>query len=208
MQPRSTLFVDVCAQRDFWPGGAWPLVSPEEAERIMRLFELAADLGIRQGGVVCRHVAGLPIAAPGVPAHCVLATAAAACRPARAGAPPARVCAPDGKDVPALDRAHAYYVASGCADAPDATPSSRRVFDHLTAGVRDAVVFGAGVEYGIDRAVGALLRRRVRTHVALDAAAAADPEAAQSVVAGWKRRGVDGATAAVLRALLASAARS
>jgi len=26
MLPGSTLFLIVCAQQDFWPGGAWPLV--------------------------------------------------------------------------------------------------------------------------------------------------------------------------------------
>ena len=77
--------------------------------------------------------------------------------------------------------------------------------DHLTAGIRDAVVFGAGLEHGIDRAVDALLRRRIRTHVVLDAAASADPDQAQRIIAGWKRRGVDGATAATVLRLLARA---
>ncbi len=76
----------------------------------------------------------------------------------------------------------------------------------MIAGVRDAVVFGAGVEYGLDLAIAALLRRRVRTHVVLDAVGAADESAAQLVVARWKRAGADGLTVAVVERLLAASA--
>ena len=68
--------------------------------------------------------------------------------------------------------------------------------------MRDAVVFGAGIEGGLDQAIRALLRRRIRTHVALDAAGAADDTAAQLVVAEWKRRGVDGTTVAMIARML------
>src|SRR6185369_15393023 len=91
---------------------------------------------------------------------------------------------------------------SGCTSAIDDDGAWRAAFDHLTAGIRDAVVFGAGIEYALAHTVDALLRRRIRTHVALDAAAAADDAEAQRVVATWKRRGVDGATVATIARLL------
>ncbi len=102
------------------------------------------------------------------------------------------------------DRGHAIYLDSGCHLAPDEGTERRQSFLHLTAGVRDAVVFGAGIEYGLDRAVDALLRHRVRTHVVLDAMGTADEVVAQTIVARWKRRGVDGLTVGVLTRLLAA----
>ncbi len=101
-----------------------------------------------------------------------------------------------------LDREHALYVDSGCGCAPDGDVEHARAFNHLTAGVRDAVVFGAGVEGGLDQAVRALLRRRIRVHVALDAAGAADERAAQLIVADWKRLGVDGTTVGMIARML------
>jgi hypothetical protein len=202
MLPGSTLFVDACAQRDFWPGGAWSILSGEEVARVLELFALAARLGVRQGGVRCWHAS----APPGIPVHCLAggdgASPAPGCAPART---PVTLAPKD--PVPTLDRAHAYYLRSGCLDPVDAEPTGRAVFDHLTAGVRDAVVFGAGVEYALAHAIDALLHRRIRTHVALDAAAAADSAAAQRLVAAWKRRGVDGATTATIARLLTHAAR-
>lgn len=203
MHPGATIFLDVCAQRDFWPGGAWPLLDPAGAANVAALFDLAAELGIRQGGIRCTHAPG----APGGerlrgPAHAAGGSAgaepAAGCVPAA----PVIVVAPASSTAPALDRAHAYYVATGCGAAPDTDPVCRAVVEHLLAGVRDAIVFGAGVETGLDRAVDACLRRRVHTHVVLDAAAAADPARAQEVIADWKRRGVDGLTTATVARLL------
>jgi len=144
--------------------------------------------------------------AAGLATHCLVASpgadVAAGCTPALPLATISAAVAPSTV-APVLDRGHAYYVGSGCGAAVDADPVHARVFDHLTAGVGDAVVFGAGVEYGVACAVDALLRRRVRTHVALDAAAAVDDADAQAVIADWKRRGVDGATVATLARLLA-----
>jgi nicotinamidase-related amidase len=205
--PGSTLFLDVCAQRDLWPGGAWPMVTVDEAGNVAELFTLAARLGVRQGGVVCLHAvdAAAPpaaVASAGVPLHCVAGTAGAERAPGCLPASPVRLAAVDTQGGPALDRAHAYYVATGCAAAPDATPADRHVLDHLTAGVRDAVVFGAGIEHAMDHAVQALLRRRIRTHVVLDAAGAADATTAQRVIARWKRATVDGATTATIARLL------
>jgi hypothetical protein len=48
----------------------------------------------------------------------------------------------------------------------------------------------------------ALLARRIRTHVALDASGAADEIAAQLVIADWKRRGVDVTTVAMVERML------
>ncbi len=193
----STLFLSVCTQRDYWPGGAWPLVDDEEARAIAELFALAARLHVREGAIVCRH--DTPPA--GIPPHCRAgdpgSALAPACVPAQSIVTVAR-----GASAP-LDRTRAYHLASGCASPIDDDPALRTAFEHLTAGIRDAVVFGAGVEYGIAYAVDALLRRRVRTHVALDAAAAADDVDAQGVIATWKRRGVDGATVATIARLLA-----
>lgn len=203
MHAGSTLFLDVCVQRDFWPGGAWAIVRDEDARHVAELFALAAELSVRQGGVVCMHGPTPGAAPPAGPPHC--ADAAGMARPP--GYLPARPAALYDPDTPladlsVLDRTHAIYVASGCAIAPDASPAGRRLFDHLTAGVRDAVVFGAGIEHAVDRAVDALLRRRIRTHVVLDAAAPADPAEAQRVVAEWKRRTVDGLTGATVRRML------
>ncbi len=64
-------------------------------------------------------------------------------------------------------------------------------------------MFGAGVEYGLAQTVDALLRRRIRTHVVLDAIAAVDEADAQGVIAVWKRRGVDAVTVDVVARLLA-----
>lgn len=197
MLPGSTLFVGVCTQRDYWAGGTWPLVDDGEAREVAALFALATRLGIRQGGVECWHAADIP---PALPDHCLAATAGAAAAPGCVPGQP--VVAVTGSVYAPLDRAHVYHVRTGCAVAVDGDPTARAVFDHLTAGVRDAVVFGAGVEYGLVHVVDALLRRRVRTHVALDAAAAADDDEAQQVIARWKRRGVDGATTATITRLL------
>ena len=204
MHAGSTLFLDVCAQRDFWPGGAWPIVAEGDAERMAELFALAAELTLRQGGVVCRHEGAAGGTSAAGPPHCLEDGGAGrppGCSPGRPVAlyDPAAVAVPDRGT---LDRAHAYYIASGCLTAPDVTTGGGTVFDHLTAGVRDAVVFGAGIEHAVDRTVDALLRRRIRTHVVLDATAACDPAAAQRVVAEWKRRTVDGLTAATVRRLL------
>jgi hypothetical protein len=198
--PAATLFLDVGVQRDLWPEGAWPVVAAGEAEAIATLFAVARELGIRQGGIVCAHAAGEDLG--GRPAHAARATAGAGhpddCLPAR----PIRLWEPDAPAVPPADRDHADYVTSGCQAPVEAAPVHGRVLDHLAAGVRDAVVFGAVVEDAMAHAVDALLARRVRVHVALDAAATADPERAQRVVAAWKRRFVDGTTVAeIARAL-------
>jgi hypothetical protein len=50
--------------------------------------------------------------------------------------------------------------------------------------------------------VAALLERRVRTHAVLDAIGTANEVRAQSVVAHWKRCGVDGVTVRTLTRLL------
>jgi len=203
MHPGAAIFLDVCAQRDFWPGGAWALIDPAGAANVAALFALAAELGLRQGGVRCAHGPGEPgDARLSGPAHAAVGSAgaepAAGCVPAE----PVIVVAPASSAARALDRAHAYYVATGCGAAPDADPVCRAVVEHLLAGVRDAIVFGAGIEAGLDRTVEACLRRRVRTHVVLDAAAAADPARAQEVIADWKRRGVDALTTATVARLL------
>ena len=216
MLPGSTLFFDAAVQRDCFPGGPWPLVTPEQAEHVLTLFTLAASLGVRQGGIVCMHADGVdpvPSAgalpahaspADGVPPHCLVGVEGVGrppeCEPAR----PSRYWTPDTPhaEVAALDRSHTDYVGSGCGTAPDTWPALTRVVDHLTAGVRDAVVFGAGVEHAITFAVDALLRRRIRTHVAIDAAGAANAEEAQRVIAIWKRRTVDVTTTAMVARLL------
>ncbi len=107
-----------------------------------------------------------------------------------------------GVDDGPLERTHAIYVASGCGADPDHAPARAEALGFLTSGVRDAVVFGAGVEAGLAHAVDLLLRRRIRTHVALDAVGAIDPIAAQQTIGGWKRRGVDGATVDTIERLL------
>jgi hypothetical protein len=204
MHPAATVFVDVGVQRELWPGGAWPLVGEAEAAGIARLFAIARAFAVRQGGIVCRHAASSPEPAMNAPTHCGAPASADErpidCLPAL---PVQLWTTAVASDPPlALDRAHAIYVDSGCAQDPDAHPVHARAFAHLTAGVRDAVVCGAGVEYGLDRVVGALLRRRIRTHVALDALGAADEVVAQTVVAGWKRRGVDGTTVEMVHRML------
>ena len=219
MHPGSTLFFDVAAQCDCWPGGAWPLVGAEEATNVARLFALARRLGIRQGGVVCLHGearehasgAGDPRgAAPAAdaPPHCRPQSEGAARAPGCDPVKPPRCWTPGHDTGPALalDRAGADYVASGCAAPPDVAPLLLRVFEHVTAGVNDAIVFGAGIEHGVERAVDALLRRRIRTHVAIDAAGSATAEGAQQVIARWKRRFVDVTTTAMIERLLTRAA--
>jgi hypothetical protein len=195
--PGATLILDVGTQRDLWPGGCWPLLGKFEAERAVYLCHLAGVLGVRSGGVYCAH--GETVA--GLPPHCVTASDGAArcerCPPAR----PEQVWAP-ALPSPTLDRNHAVYLTTGCSEAVDREPGSRAVFDHLTAGVRDAVVFGAGLELGVARVVEALLARRIRTHLALDASGAVDDAAAQTVLAGWKRRTLDVVTTATVERLL------
>lgn len=204
MHPAATLFLDVAVQGQLWPDGAWPLVREEQAGRIARLFAIAAGREIRQGGVVCRHLSAGSDRAPFTPLHCASAHAAderpAECLPLL----PLQVWTAEiESDRSAeLDRAHAIYVDSGCGAGPENHPVHARVFTHLISGIRDAVVFGAGVEYGIDRVVDALLRRRIRTHVALDAMAAADEIVAQTIVASWKRRGADGVTVEMVDRML------
>jgi hypothetical protein len=75
----------------------------------------------------------------------------------------------------------------------------------MTAGVRDAVVFGAGLELGVARVVEALLARRIRTHLALDASGAVDDAEAQTLLGGWKRRTLDVVTTATVARLLGGA---
>jgi len=200
MHPGSTLFLDVCIQHDLAAGGAWPLLAPADEREIRALFACAASLGIRQGGIVCLHHETPQC----VPAHCHAGSAGSA-RLALPAVPVVTIDPARDGGRP-LDRVHALYVASGCAVAPDATAAGARAVAHLTAGIRDAVVFGAGLEHGVAHALDALLRRRIRTHVALDASAAADPAAAQRVVADWKRRTVDVTTAAMVTRLLMRAA--
>lgn len=199
MHPAATLFFDVCVQRDLWPGGTWPLIDDEHAENVAKLFALAVEVGARQGGVLCAH--GEERATPpDRPLHCrqnVEDDRPARCRPAL----PIQI-GPKGEFAGGIDRHHATYVDSGCHLSPDDGPERRRAFLHLTAGVRDAVVFGAGIEYGVDRVVDALLRHRIRTHVVLDALGTEDEIAAQTIVARWKRRGVDGLTVDVVARLL------
>ena len=151
---RRNAFLDVCVQRELWPGGAWPLVTVDQAGNVAQLFTLAARLGVRQGGVVCLHAADHAAAGSGgVPVHCVAGSAGVERAPGCLPALPIRLATGDAQGHP-LDRTHALYVESGCAAAPDATPADRRVLEHLTAGVRDAVVFGAGIEHAMDHAVG------------------------------------------------------
>jgi hypothetical protein len=77
-----------------------------------------------------------------------------------------------------------------------------RVPSHLTAGVRDAVVFGAGVELGIDHVV-----RRSCTAASAptwSSTRLAPPmRSARSGSSPIERRGVDGLTVAVVERLLA-----
>lgn len=200
----ATLFLDVCVQADLWPDGVWPLVSGKDARNIARLFAIAGELELRQGGVICRHATLDAAPVPEAPMHC-RSKRSGWSRPAGCTAIlPMQVWTEEPEDAPemTLDRAHAVYVDSGCHHAPDGALRRSRAFGHLTAGIRDAVVFGAGIEHGLDRVVDALLRRRIRTHVALDAAGTADEIRAQAVVACWKRRGVDGVTVAMVHRML------
>jgi hypothetical protein len=206
MHPVATLFFDVCVQRDLWPDGVWPLLGPDQARNVARLFCLAEDLGVRQGGIVCSHGIGGTNAPSALPVHCGAFDAAEqradGCRPTL----PLQVWRSNPTGASSLERDRATYVDSGCHLAPDDGPERERAFRHVTAGVRDAIVFGAGIEYGIDRTVDALLRHRIRTHVVLDAMGAADEILAQIIVADWKRRGVDGVTVEVVARLLSAAA--
>jgi hypothetical protein len=196
------LFLDVCVQSELGPDGTWPLVTVEECHNVTRLFALGRALGIRQGGVVCQHGPDGDAAIAESPPH-GLDRATGLSRPQDCVPRlPIQVWPARAMEArPTLDREHAIYVSSGCSADPDAGPHTA-AFMHLTSGIRDAVVFGGGVEYGLDRAVRALLRRRIRVHVALDAAGAADASRAQTIVAEWKRRGVDGATVAMIHRLL------
>lgn len=203
MHPAATLFLDVCVQSQLWPEGVWRLVSGAQARAIARLFTIAAAFGVRQGGVVCRHVSASAEPVYGAPVHCRSAESANArpvgCLPTL----PMQVWTAEVEsNSMTLDRAHAVYVDSGCGLAPDDDPRRTRAFEHLTAGVRDAVVFGAGVEHGVDRVVDGLLRRRIRTHVALDAVGTTDEILGQMIAAVWKRRGVDGITVETLERML------
>lgn len=203
MYPAATLFFDVCVQNELWPGGSWPLVSHDQRRSIERMFALGGSLSIRQGGIVCRHGPGGPPPLPDTPPHCRDESTWSA-RPL--------LCAPvlpawietsdEAAEEPPLDRSVALYLDSGCALRPDAGGAYGRFFAHMTAGIRDAVVFGAGLEHGMARVIEALLARRIRTHVVLDASGAADEVAAQLVVAVWKRQGVDVTTEAMIERLL------
>jgi len=179
MFPAATLFLEVCVQRELWPGGSWPLVDSEAERRVVRVLELAAGSPVRYGSIRCRHGADGYAAAIGAAPHAEGPQATE--RPA--GVPPI----PDD----------AYVMDSGCGLAPDEGVHAE-VFRRMTAGIRDAVVFGAGAEYGIARAIGALLRRRIRTHLVLDAAGVGEDVAAQLVVAALKRRGLDVLTSDVV----------
>jgi nicotinamidase-related amidase len=197
----STLFLDVGVQRDLWPGGRWPLLSLEQALNVARLFEVAGRSGARQGGIVCVHEPDVLGPTPTAPRHCERGTPGEARVAGYEPILPARVWALEAT-VGTLDRDHAPYIASGCVEPPDRRPALRRVFDHLTAGIRDAVVFGAGVEGGVAHAVDALLARHIRTHLVLDAVGTMDPADGQRIVAAWKRRTVDGLTTAMVARVL------
>jgi hypothetical protein len=203
MYAAATLFLDVCVQPDLWPDGVWPLVRTDQAQNVAALFSLAAELGIRQGGIVCRHDAAESGGSSDRPAHCQGAVAAASRPPGCGPVLPMQIVSTAAvDDGVTLDRETATYLASGCRRSPIEGASDRRAFEHLTAGVRNAVVFGAGAEFAVDRAVAALLERRIRTHAVLDAIGTADEVCAQSVVARWKRCGVDGVTVGTLTRLL------
>lgn len=193
MHAASTLFLDVGTQRDLWPGGVWPLLDEAGGNRVRLLCALGRTLDIRTGGICCAH----DIAPADVPAHCATGTPGAERVDACAPRQPVRRY-PLGAQTLPTDRTHAIYLESGCT-FPIATAP---VFAHLIAGVRDAVVFGAGIEFGIAHAVEALLAARVRTHLALDATGAASVAAAQTLIGGWKRRGVDVLTTATVERLL------
>lgn len=204
MHPAATLFLDVCVQTDLWPGGSWSLVNQDQRRSIERMFALAGALPIRQGGIVCRHGPDAVPPVPDAPSHCHDEASWSARPPHCAAVLPTWIQTSDEEAAggPPLDRTVALYLDSGCARRPDAAAAHGPIFAHVTAGIRDAVVFGAGIEHGMARAVEALLARRIRTHVALDASGAANEVAAQLVVAAWKRQGVDVTTVAMIERLL------
>lgn len=177
------MFVGVCVQRELWIGGSWPIMGMEAARNGARLLEIATASAVRRGSVRCRHDADGYVAAVSAPPHCRDRDALAL---------------PDG--IPPLG-AGDEVVESGCGVAPDLGVHSG-AFLRMTSGIRDAVVFGAGIEHGIAHVASALLRRRIRTHLAIDAAGTADEVAAQVVVGELKRRGADVATVDVVARLL------
>ncbi|MCC6848284.1 MAG: hypothetical protein IT294_07255 [Deltaproteobacteria bacterium] len=183
MFPAATLFLDVCVQRELWIGGSWPLVGAEAAQNVLRLLEIAGPSAVRRGRVLCRHGPDGYVAAAGAPVHGLDQEAGVL----PDGAPPIAV----GGEV----------VESGCGMAPDQGAHAGS-FLRMTSGIRDAVVFGAGIEHGIAHVAAALLRRRIRTHLAIDASGTADEVAAQVVVGALKRRGADVATVDVIARLL------
>lgn len=203
MYPAATLFFDLCVQAQLWPGAAWPLIRADHVANVDRMFAMARVLPVRQGGVMCCHAPSGVEAIAAAPSHCSDAGTALVRPPACDPVLPIQVrCATDAPEMAEpLDRAWAIYVDSGCAQRPDVAGHAH-VFDHLLSGVRDAVIFGAGIEYGMARAVEALLSRRIRTHLALDASGAADEVAAQAIVATWKRQGVDVTTVAMIDRML------
>jgi hypothetical protein len=207
MHPAATLFLDVCVQPDLWPDGVWPLVDAGQARNVAALFSLASRFAVRQGGVVCRHGVDGRDDPEDVPPHCRTPDASLMRPPGCEPRLPVRLAAGTQMEprADALDRTTAVYLDTGCQRSCDEAPSDHRAFRYLTSGVREAVVFGAGVEFGIDRAVNLLLASRIRTHVVLDAVGAADEVLAQTTVARWKRRGVDGITVATLERLLLAA---
>ncbi len=203
MFPGATLFLDVCVQEELWPSGSWPLVDAEQAANVELLFGLARAWPIRQGGVMCRHTPDGLTASVGMPPHCGEAETWSARPAACAPASPLRLVGSADADAgESLARGTAVYLDSGCATAPDGSAAHARAFALLTAGIRDAVVFGAGIEHGMARVIDALLSRRIRTHVAIDAAGAGDQVRAQVVVGEWKRRGIDVTTVAMIDRLL------
>jgi len=203
MYARATIFVDVGVQRDLWPGGAWPLVTHDEAAGVQRLLALADATAVRQASIVCCHGA-TDGGVEGAPRHCWTGEPGSE-RPEECHGRLARVLMTPADADAGRGGGRTLALASGCADALDARGRWSVVFDRLVGSVRDAVVFGAGVELGIDLVVRGLLTRRVRTHVVLDAAGAVDAVAAQRVIAAWKRAGVDGTTVAMVERQLGAA---
>ncbi len=197
MHAGSTLFLDVGTQHDLWPGGLWPLLDEPACDQVRLLCALGCTLDVRAGGICCAH----EIEPAGRPTHCVTGTHGAERVEACAARLPVRLFSLESQERPA-GRAYTSYLGSGCAVAIATAPSQQAVFAHLIAGVRDAVVFGAGIEFGIAHVIEALLLARVRTHLAIDATGAADAAHAQTLLEGWKRRGVDVLTTATVERLL------